>query len=106
VRALSGGGFLIVARGHARVWAVTPDGILIRVAGTTNAGGGGDGGPATSAELAAPTHVSPTADGGFLIADHSNGRIRRSPAPTRPRHRNLHQAAARSAVAARCPRRC
>ena len=37
----------------------------------------GDGGPATSARLAAPTGVAVTADGGFLVADAATHRVRR-----------------------------
>src|SRR6201999_436524 len=37
----------------------------------------GDGGPATSASLNGPTEVAVTPEGGFLIADNSNRRIRR-----------------------------
>jgi hypothetical protein len=37
----------------------------------------GDGGPAELALLAAPTAVAPTPDGGYLIADSQNNRIRR-----------------------------
>jgi hypothetical protein len=37
----------------------------------------GDGGPADEARLAFPTAVALTADGGFLIADSENNRIRR-----------------------------
>jgi sugar lactone lactonase YvrE len=37
----------------------------------------GDGGPATAAALNNPTGVAATADGGYLIADASNARVRR-----------------------------
>jgi serine/threonine-protein kinase len=41
----------------------------------------GDGGPATAAGLGATTDIEATADGGFLIAECSNNRVRRvSPA--------------------------
>ncbi|HET6550606.1 MAG TPA: hypothetical protein VFG79_19230 [Solirubrobacter sp.] len=51
------------------------------VAGTGTAGFGGDGTTATTALLNTPSDVSPQADGGFLIADTANDRIRRvSPA--------------------------
>ena len=40
-------------------------------------GYGGDGGPATAASLKDPHNLAETADGGFLIADTSNQRIRK-----------------------------
>ena len=47
-------------------------GLITRVAGTGTAGGSGDEGPATEAELSNPFAVAATADGGFLIADSDN----------------------------------
>jgi hypothetical protein len=47
------------------------------VAGTGTAGFSGDGGPAASARLNLPTDVEPTADGGFLVADLGNRRVRK-----------------------------
>jgi hypothetical protein len=55
---------------------VAPDGVITTVAGTTS-GFSGDGGPATSAQLNAPRDVSVTADGGFIVADSNNLRVRR-----------------------------
>ncbi|MEK6252036.1 MAG: hypothetical protein AABM43_08865, partial [Actinomycetota bacterium] len=69
------GGFLIADRGNSRIRKVSAAGIISTVAGTT-AGFSGDGGPATAAQLNDPSGVAPTADGGFLIADLSNHRIR------------------------------
>jgi hypothetical protein len=49
--------------------------------GTEDAGGLGDGGPATQASLSSPNDVEPTADGGYLIADGGANRVRKvSPA--------------------------
>ena len=42
-----------------------------------NQGFSGDGGPATAAQLSIPFGVAPTADGGFLIVDVGNQRIRK-----------------------------
>ena len=70
------GGFLIADFGNHRIRRVSPGGTITTVAGTTN-GPSGDGGPATAAQLANPSGVAPTADGGFLIADFGNNRIRR-----------------------------
>ena len=56
---------------------------IFTVAGTGTAGFSGDGGLATAAQLDTPTDVAATADGGFLVADGYNDRVRRvSPAGT------------------------
>ena len=69
-------------RGNHRVRRVSPAGTITTVAGTTR-GLSGDGGPATAAQLSFPVGVAVTADGGFLIADTDNHRVRRvSPAGT------------------------
>ena len=47
------------------------------VAGSGTAGFSGDGSAATAAALDDPHGVSPAPDGGFLIADTGNNRIRR-----------------------------
>lgn len=56
---------------------VTSDGVGTFYAGTGSFGFSGDGGPATDAELWDPRGVELTPDGGLLIADSSNARIRR-----------------------------
>jgi Fibronectin type III domain/NHL repeat len=71
------GGFLIADARNARVRRVSPDGAITTVAGNGDIGFSGDGGPATSAELIAPLGVAATADGGFLIADAGEARVRR-----------------------------
>jgi hypothetical protein len=76
VAAMPDGGFLI-ADGDYVVRRVSPTGIISTVAGTGTPGFSGDGGPATAAQLTNPNAVAPTADGGFLIADSGNRRIRR-----------------------------
>ena len=70
------GGFLIADQSNNRIRRVSPGGTVTTVAGTTS-GLSGDGGPATAAQLAAPDDVAVTADGGYLIADANNSRIRR-----------------------------
>jgi NHL repeat len=83
VAATADGGFLIADTGNERVRRVSPAGTITTVAGTGTAGFSGDGGPATAAQLNVPGAVAATADGGFLIADFANNRVRRvSPAGT------------------------
>jgi sugar lactone lactonase YvrE len=71
------GGFLIADLGNKRVRRVSPAGLITTVAGTGQGGSQGDGGPATSAHLGAPTGVAVTTDGGFLVADANGNRVRR-----------------------------
>jgi hypothetical protein len=47
------------------------------IAGTGRTGFAGDGGPATSARLNGPTCATPAPDGGILVADRGNNRVRR-----------------------------
>ncbi|MFL5895763.1 MAG: hypothetical protein ACJ76Z_11720, partial [Thermoleophilaceae bacterium] len=63
--------------GNNRVRAIRPDGTITTVAGAGTAGSGGDGGPATAAQLNAPAGLALAADGGLLVADAGNGRVRR-----------------------------
>jgi hypothetical protein len=89
---LPDGGFLIVDSGNSLIRRVWPDGTITTVAGVPPGpertpgyvcGGprvrslAGDGGPATAARLSGPTSVAPLADGGFVIADGGNDRLRR-----------------------------
>jgi hypothetical protein len=76
VAVLPGGGFLVAEPANSRVRRVSPDGTITTVAGTGVRGFSGDGGPATSARLDNPHNVEPLPDGGFLIADTQNHRIR------------------------------
>jgi hypothetical protein len=75
VTAMPDGGFLI-ADGDYVVRRVSLTGIITTVAGTGTPGFSGDGGPATAAQLTNPNAVAVSADGGFLIADSGNRRIR------------------------------
>jgi sugar lactone lactonase YvrE len=70
------GGFLFADTGNGRVRRVAPNGAITTVAGTVP-GFAGDGGPAVAARLNAPGGVTLTGDGGYLIADTGNGRVRR-----------------------------
>ena len=104
VAALRDGSFLIADKENSRVRRVSPDGTIATVAGSGTAGYDLDGVPAVSAKLNRPEGVAALPDGGFLIADTGNNRIRRvcacsgssrrSPAPG-PR-------ATRATAASRC----
>lgn len=59
-----------------RIRKVTPSGIISTVAGTGIAGFSGDGGPATAAQLNAPSGIAAEDDGNLFIADTNNQRIR------------------------------
>lgn len=75
---LPDGSVLIADTGNNRVRRVATGGTISTVAGGPGVGSGGDGGPATSAQLSAPTGVARLgADGGFVIADTGNHRLRR-----------------------------
>ena len=75
--ALPDGGFLVTEYEGHRVRRVSAAGVITRVAGTGSAGFSGDGGAATAARLNKPVGVSTTSDGGFLIGDSLNGRVRK-----------------------------
>ncbi|MCK9929380.1 protein kinase [Frankia sp. Mgl5] len=60
-----------------RVRRVDRDGIVTTVAGNGIAGFSGDGGPATRAQLQAPSDIAVAGDGSLYIADSSNNRVRR-----------------------------
>ncbi len=77
VTALPGGGFVFPDSDNNRIRVVAPDGTITTVAGSGVAGFAGDGGPATAAELMRPFAVVPTFDGGLLISDVGNNRIRK-----------------------------
>lgn len=77
VAALPDGGFLVVDTGNHRIGRVWPTGTITTADGTGSQGYSGDGGPATSAMLSVPFDVVPTKDGGMLIVDVGNQRIRR-----------------------------
>jgi hypothetical protein len=71
------GGVLIADSNNHRIRRVSPAGIITTVAGSGAEGFSGDGGPATAAKLDLPIDVAATRDGGFLIDDYINNRIRR-----------------------------
>lgn len=71
------GSVLIADSNNHRIRRVSPSGTITTVAGDGQEGFSGDGGRATAAELDLPVDVAATRDGGFLIADYGNDRIRR-----------------------------
>jgi hypothetical protein len=72
------GGFLVADTNNNVIRRVSAAGIITTVAGIGGqAGQTGDNGPATNALLTAPQGVAATPDGGFLIADTGNHRVRR-----------------------------
>jgi hypothetical protein len=77
VAALPDGGFLIADTLNNRIRKVDAHGTITTVAGTGASGFSGDGGPATAAMISSPFGVSVMSDGGFLIDDVGNQRIRR-----------------------------
>ena len=81
---VDGAGNLFIADGRnnrvRRVDAATQ--VITTVAGNGTEGFSGDGGPATSAELAGPNGVAIDAAGNLFIADTDNNRIRRVDAAT------------------------
>jgi uncharacterized protein (TIGR03437 family) len=75
--ALDANGDLLVAdSGHNTIRLVAPDGSYITIAGTGVAGYKGDGGPALSALLSAPSDVRIDSKGQVWIADSLNGAVR------------------------------
>jgi glucose/arabinose dehydrogenase len=56
---------------------VTPDGVISTLTGIGASGYSGDGGPATSAQLAWPQDVTVGMDGGLYFTDTGNHRIRK-----------------------------
>jgi trimeric autotransporter adhesin len=73
----AGGNLYIAELANQRVRKVTPAGVISTVAGNGTSGFSGDGGPATSAQLADPRSVAVDAGGNLYIADGSNQRIRK-----------------------------
>ncbi|GAB4029185.1 NHL domain-containing protein [Spirosoma gilvum] len=76
--AIDGTGNLYIAdQGNHRIRKVTPAGSITTVAGNGTFGFGGDGGPATAANLANPADVVLDAHGNLYIDDSQNNRIRK-----------------------------
>jgi uncharacterized protein (TIGR03437 family) len=73
----SAGDFFVTDSGNNIVVKVSPAGVLTIVAGNGIPGFSGDGGPATSASLSAPTGVALDTAGNLYIADGGNDRVRK-----------------------------
>jgi hypothetical protein len=73
----SAGNLYIAENNNHRVRKVTPDGVITTVAGTGVTGFGGDGGPATDAQLNNPAEVMVDSAGTLYIADFNNHRVRK-----------------------------
>jgi sugar lactone lactonase YvrE len=73
----SAGNLFIADYWNHRIRKVVPSGLITTIAGNGARGFGGDGGPATSALLAAPKCVAVDFAGNLYIADSGNNRIRK-----------------------------
>lgn len=71
------GSFLIDDALNYRIRRVSASGIITTVAGTGISGYSGDGGPANAAQIGAPRGIAGTPEGGYLIADTDNSRVRK-----------------------------
>ena len=71
------GNLYIADTNHHRIRRVSPDGAITTVAGTGAQGDGGDGGPATRAQLKFPSGVAVDSAGNIYIGDSLNDRIRK-----------------------------
>jgi sugar lactone lactonase YvrE len=73
------GNLLIADSNNNRIRAVSPSGVISTIAGTGAQGFGaaGDGGQATSAQLALPTGLAVDAAGNIYVADTLDNRVRR-----------------------------
>ena len=82
--AVDGSGNLFVADSlHNRVRRVDAGtGLIATVAGDGSAGFGGDGGPATAAQIDYPSSVAVDGSGNLFVADSNNDRVRKVDAAT------------------------
>ncbi|MBI4475089.1 MAG: hypothetical protein HY646_20650, partial [Acidobacteria bacterium] len=71
------GNLYIADAGNHRIRMVSPDGIIVTIAGDGNQGFGGDGMDATMAQLDSPSAVAVDGRGNVFIADTNNSRIRK-----------------------------
>jgi hypothetical protein len=71
------GRILIADTDNHVVRAITPAGVIERIAGTGTGGYGTEGGPASSTTLNRPSGLAVAADGAILVADTGNHRVLR-----------------------------
>jgi hypothetical protein len=76
-----GGGFLIADSGNEVIRQVTGSGTITTIAGNGRAGFAGDAQAATTASFLTPMSISPTLNGGILVADLDNGLVREITVP-------------------------
>jgi sugar lactone lactonase YvrE len=76
----SGGNLFVADTGNNRIRKITPGGLVTTVAGNGSAGSGGNGGPATEAQLIAPCGVAVDSNGLLFAVDRN--RIRKIFTPT------------------------
>jgi hypothetical protein len=76
VKADVNGNLFIADTNNNRLRWVSPTGMMTTFAGTGTLGYSGDGGPATSADLAYPSGIFEDASGNFLVSDDYNWRVR------------------------------
>ena len=77
VALLPDGSMVLADTSNHRIRRVAPNGTITTVAGTGTFGFSGDGGPATSAQIAAPRGIATLPDGSILFPDSGNHRVRR-----------------------------
>jgi sugar lactone lactonase YvrE len=73
----SSGNVYIADHNNSRIRKVDTNGVIATVAGSGDEGYGGDGGPATEAQLQVPLDVAIDTSGNLYIADYYNDRIRK-----------------------------
>lgn len=71
------GSIYLCDQSRHRIRKIDPQGIITTVVGNGVAGFGGDGGPATAAQLNNPSDIALGPDGSLYVVDHFNKRIRR-----------------------------